>query len=174
MNITVQSNWVQGSVTEAAEQLAEQNPGVEKEKAKAAFGKAWEAMEELVDMLEPHKKMTLVGRPENLPTGAIRLTAKKEALYGEGKSLKEEDVLEYALRTFGGQAQVKKTMEEFAELQKELCKYNGEEEDRDHIAEEIADVRIMLDQMAMLFEVERKEMDFREQKLERLAERLGL
>lgn len=68
----------------------------------------------------------------------------------------------------------KKTMEEFAELQKELCKYNGGAEDREHIAEEIADVRIMLDQMAILFDVKRKEIEWREKKLERLAERLGL
>lgn len=174
MNITVQPDWVQGSVKEVAEQLAQNNPEVNEEKAKAAFEKAWEGMYELADMLETSKKMTLMGRPENLSTGAIRLTVKKEPLYGADKSTKEEDVLDYALRSFGGQKQIKKTMEEFAELQKELCKYNGGAEDREHIAEEIADVRIMLDQMAMLFDVERDELEWREQKLERLAGRLGL
>lgn len=174
MNITVQPDWVQGSVKEVAEQLAQNNPEVNEEKAKAAFEKAWDATYELADMLDDSKKITLLARPENLNTGAIRLTLKKEALYGEEGDAKEEDVMRSALKTFGGMKQVMKAVEELSELQKELCKYFSSEEDKDHIAEEIADVRIMLDQMAMLFDVERDELEWREQKLERLAGRLGL
>ena len=174
MNITVQSNWVHGSAAEAAKQLSEQSPEVKEEKAKAAFEKAWDGMYELADMLDESKKITLLARPENLNTGAVRLTLRKESLYGKERDEKEEGVLETALRTFGGMKQIMKTVEELSELQKELCKYYSGEENKDHIAEEIADVRIMLDQMAILFEVERKEMDWREKKLERLAERVGL
>ena len=168
------AGWIQGNVEEAAKQLVAQNPEVKEEKAKAAFEKAWDATYELADMLDDSKKITLLARPENLNTGAIRLTLKKEALYGEEGDAKEEDVMRSALKTFGGMKQVMKAVEELSELQKELCKYYSSEEDKDHIAEEITDVRIMLDQMAMRFDVVRDELEWREQKLERLAGRIGL
>lgn len=166
--------WIQGKIEEVAKQLAGQNPEVEEEKAKAAFEKAWEATYELADMLGDSKKITLLARPENLQEGAIRLIAKKETLYGEGKDAEEEGVLETALRTFGGMKQIMKTVEELSELQKELCKYYSSEEDRNHIAEEIADVRIMLEQMELLFSCEAQVQTAMERKLDRLAERLGL
>ncbi len=60
-------------------------------------------------------------------------------------------------------------MEEMAELQKELCKHARGKENRKEIAEEIADVRIMLDQMAILHDCEELAGKFKEQKIERLG-----
>lgn len=62
--------------------------------------------------------------------------------------------------------------EEMSELQKELCKALRGSINQDNIAEEIADVEIMLEQMKLLFEVESQVDKFKEYKLERLEERL--
>lgn len=55
-----------------------------------------------------------------------------------------------ALDTYGAQAQTIIAMEEMAELTKELSKNLRGANNTAQIAEEIADVRIMLDQMALL------------------------
>ena len=78
-----------------------------------------------------------------------------------------------ALYHYGGQAQI--TMEEMAELQDVLCKFLRGRVDGDtcaNIAEEIADVGIMLDQMAIEFEVEDAVAEQRAFKVRRLRERI--
>ena len=58
-------------------------------------------------------------------------------------------IYKMALTTYGIEKQSRKTFEEFAELQKELCKYlEGEAPSGQQIriAEEIADVEVMLEQ----------------------------
>lgn len=65
--------------------------------------------------------------------------------------------------------------EEMAELQDVLCKFlrgRVDEDTRTHIAEEIADVEIMLQQMVMLFDCAGQVETFRRYKLERLAGRI--
>ena len=62
-----------------------------------------------------------------------------------------------ALSRYGAQAQITMVFEEMAELQDVLCKFLRGRVDGDtlaHIAEGIADVGIMLDQMVIEFEVE--------------------
>ena len=77
-----------------------------------------------------------------------------------------------ALDTYGPDAQTLMVFEEMAELQKELCKNARGQDNRRHIAEEIADVRIMLDQMAVLHDCEILADGFKRRKLDRLEERL--
>lgn len=84
----------------------------------------------------------------------------------------EREVFVKALETFGPDAQITMVMEEMAELQKELCKYRRGSDNYDHIAEEIADVSIMLDQMILLFQCGGRVQVERMQKVRRLAERL--
>lgn len=79
-----------------------------------------------------------------------------------------------ALEKWGGEAQTRKLSEEMAELWVEICHIQLGRGETDKLAEEIADVRIMLDQMEILFACEGKARDMMEQKLERLAGRLGL
>ena len=81
-------------------------------------------------------------------------------------------VLHEALATWGGEKQTLKVYEEMAELQKELVKNSWGEDNRLAIAEEIADVRIMLDQMCILHDCEDLAKVYRTQKLVRLAERV--
>lgn len=60
------------------------------------------------------------------------------------------NVYEYALHHYGGELQTMVCIEEMSELTKELCKHARGESNVDAIAEEIADVEIMLAQMKML------------------------
>lgn len=77
-----------------------------------------------------------------------------------------------ALDTFGAEAQIFMVMEEMSELQKELCKNFRGKENVDSIAEEIADVEIMLEQMKILFCVGDSVREWKEQKIRRLWERI--
>ena len=80
-----------------------------------------------------------------------------------------------ALSSYGAQAQITMVFEEMAELQDVLCKFLRGRVDGDtlaNIAEEIADVGIMLDQMAIEFEVEDAVSELRAFKVRRLRERI--
>ena len=84
------------------------------------------------------------------------------------------DVLETALVCFGIEAQRLKCIEEMSELTKELCKASIGQGDRDHIAEEIADVKIMLWQMERAYVCWPEVAKWEAKKLKRLAERLNI
>lgn len=87
----------------------------------------------------------------------------------------ETDVFKAAIEVFGEAAQVTMVFEEMAELQKELCKWlrgNTDAAERYRIAEEIADVEIMLDQMKILFEIDGTARTYRLEKVARLAGRV--
>ena len=88
-----------------------------------------------------------------------------------------EKILRDAIERYGVRTQFVVAIEEMSELQKELCKVLrtgaalrgwGTE----HIAEEIADVEIMLDQMQIIFGLQDRVEQWRERKLERLEERI--
>jgi hypothetical protein len=84
----------------------------------------------------------------------------------------ESEVLHRALDTYGSRAQIMMVFEEMSELQKELCKYLRGKYSPANIAEEIADVEIMLEQMKMLFCCANDVRNERRRKVERLKERL--
>lgn len=87
----------------------------------------------------------------------------------------EESIFQDAIKEFGEAAQVTMVFEEMAELQKELCKWtrNGESvAATHHIAEEIADVEIMLDQMKLIFDCVGLSQGYRREKTARLAGRI--
>lgn len=77
-----------------------------------------------------------------------------------------------AIETFGEDAQLWMVIEEMSELAKEICKFQRGKRCPADIADEIADVQIMLEQATMIFgvgDLVRKHMD---QKVERLRERV--
>ena len=86
--------------------------------------------------------------------------------------INETEVLQRALDTYGSFLQIAVMMEEMSELQKELCKNLRGRGSIEHIAEEIADVEIMLEQMKMLFLCADDVRDVRRRKVERLKVRL--
>ena len=88
-----------------------------------------------------------------------------------GKYINEAEVLQRALDTYGSSMQIVVMMEEMSELQKELCKYLRGRGSFEHIAEEIADVEIMLEQMKMLLCCTDDVRNERRRKVERLKER---
>lgn len=81
-------------------------------------------------------------------------------------------VYQKVLDTYGAQMQTVIAMEEMAELVKELSKSLRGANNVDQIAEEIADVRIMLDQMELLHDCAGLTANYKTAKIERLAERL--
>lgn len=86
--------------------------------------------------------------------------------------INETEVLQRALDTYGLLPQIVMVFEEMSELQKELCKYLRGKCSPASIAEEIADVEIMLEQMKMLFCCTDDVSNERRRKVERLKERL--
>lgn len=86
--------------------------------------------------------------------------------------INETEVLQRALDTYGSLPQIVMVFEEMSELQKELCKYLRGKYSPASIAEEIADVEIMIEQMKMLFCCADEVRDVRRRKVERLKERL--
>ena len=80
-----------------------------------------------------------------------------------------KQILEAAIKRFGMGPQRDKAIEELSELIRALAR----SDDRENIAEEMADVRIMLDQLEIIFgnhlDVRRHEI----MKLERLAARIN-
>jgi len=95
----------------------------------------------------------------------------EEEYYGD---INEKEICKQALDIYGKEAQICMVFEEMAELQKELCKYLRGSEIVGNITEEIADVEIMLEQMRLLFDIEKEVEEMKEYKLKRLAERLGV
>lgn len=86
--------------------------------------------------------------------------------------ISEAEVLQRAMDTYGSLPQIVMVFEEMSELQKELCKYLRGRGSFEHIAEEIADVEIMLEQMKMLFCCTDDVRNERRRKVERLKDRL--
>lgn len=81
-----------------------------------------------------------------------------------------DETYKAALDLWGAEAQTLMAMEEMAELQKELCKHARGKDNREEISEEIADVRIMLDQMAILHNCEGLAEQFKAKKVARLQD----
>lgn len=84
----------------------------------------------------------------------------------------ERAIYTSALSKWGTAAQTLMVYEEMAELQKELCKHARGRHNTSAIAEEIADVLIMLDQMMVLHNCEETVADMKCAKLERLVRQL--
>ena len=82
--------------------------------------------------------------------------------------MKEVEIYRAAIELWGPEAQTLMVFEEMSELQKELCKNARGRQNNEAIAEEIADVLIMLDQMILLHECAAEVEAQKAQKLERL------
>ena len=67
--------------------------------------------------------------------------------------------LEKAIETYGKDMQLNVAVEELSELIKEICKNKRGADNREAIIEEMADCYIMLHQLALIFGIERPELD---------------
>lgn len=86
--------------------------------------------------------------------------------------MSEKEIYIQALKTWGPSAQTNMMFEEMAELQKELCKNGRGKDNRSDIAEEIADVLIMLEQMMILHDCKELVTACKAVKLQRLEDRI--
>lgn len=73
--------------------------------------------------------------------------------------MKQKEFIQYILKRNGFQGQAMICMEELAELSKELSKYVRGEGDRNHIAEEVADVYLTVRQMQEVFGIDDLEIE---------------
>jgi len=78
------------------------------------------------------------------------------------------DLIKKAVKTWENEHQVIMAIEELAELQKELTKYLCKRGDKVHIAEEMADVEIMLAQLKIIFNDEKEMEAAKARKMEKL------
>ena len=85
----------------------------------------------------------------------------------------EQKILRQTIEAHGESTQLLKLMEEMAELQKEVCKYQLGAENLTHIAEEAADVLIMLEQLELMLGIGHMIAAQREWKLQRLQKTLN-
>lgn len=83
------------------------------------------------------------------------------------------DIMNKAITTYGRDLQMLMAIEEMSELTKEICKYKRHGFYVDNIAEEIADVTIMLEQLKMMFDVYPEVETNIDLKLQRLEKRLA-
>ncbi len=90
----------------------------------------------------------------------------------ENMDMTAKELYRRALDAYGAEAQKRMVMEEMAELQKELCKNSRGADNLASIAEEIADVEIMLEQMMVLYDCESLVAGYKKYKLDRLEEML--
>lgn len=93
--------------------------------------------------------------------------------------MEREEQLKRVVSTYGNTAQVDMAIEEMSELTKALLKYRravnygGERKLRaDDVAEEMADVRIMLAQLEIIFDNKAQVNDYIEYKINRQMQRI--
>lgn len=77
-----------------------------------------------------------------------------------------------ALIAFGEEKQCIVAIEELSECQKEICKALRGKGDREHLAEEIADARICLEQMVYFFGLDEEVDSWMDSKVNRLDKKL--
>lgn len=75
------------------------------------------------------------------------------------------------IKSLGSKHQILIAIEELSELQKELIKYLRNKDNQDHIAEEMADVYIMLYQLRLIFKNDKKIDQYVKKKTKRTKER---
>lgn len=84
-------------------------------------------------------------------------------------------ILHAAIDAYGKHAQTTMFFEETAELTKELCKNARGKQNRDEIAEEVADVEIMLEQIKIMYDIPESQLNLiKAEKIKRLGERIGI
>lgn len=84
--------------------------------------------------------------------------------------MNEYEILTTALRTYGEHAQEQIAIEECSELIQAIChKHRGRQH---NIAEEIADVEVMLEQLKIINNCRSETENIRKQKIKRLYQRL--
>ena len=84
-----------------------------------------------------------------------------------------EKVMKDAIKKYGKTSQLMMLFEETSELQKEVCKAERGFNNQENIAEEMADVYIMLEQIKMIYKISNNDVRYWiDEKTRRLERRL--
>ncbi len=84
----------------------------------------------------------------------------------------QHSIMNKAIRQYGAHNQLAQTIEELAELQREIARILSKRSNKKYLAAEIADVEIMLWQLKNIFRIHIHVEDWRLNKLERLKNEL--
>lgn len=83
---------------------------------------------------------------------------------------KTSRLYQLSIALWGHQFQMNMAIEEMAELIKDLLKLCRGQRKPEQMAEEVADVQIMLEQLIYMFDISKQVDEWKEKKLERLKE----
>ena len=83
------------------------------------------------------------------------------------------ELLRQAIDHYGAESQMNVAIEECSELQKEICKHFRGFNNADHLAEEVADVAIMLQQLILIFTMGDEVSTYVRRKQARLRDRIA-
>ena len=81
-------------------------------------------------------------------------------------------VYEKAIARNGALLQAIVALEELSEAQKEICKLLREKGNLEHLAEEVADATIMLEQLRVMFNINDRVCEYMDAKVQRLADNI--
>lgn len=99
--------------------------------------------------------------------GTLDILAKREE-----KKIERTNIYFQLSSKYGVDKQLIVANEELSELQKEICKYLRRKGTRENLAEEVADVKIMLEQIICFFNIEYEVEKVVDEKIQRTKERL--
>ena len=87
--------------------------------------------------------------------------------------ISQKEKLQKIIDNYGHRSQKEMLFEEMAELQKEVCKELRGKGNKDHIAEELADVYLMLQQLQLMYGITDEKIELEVQKkIERTLDRI--
>ena len=87
--------------------------------------------------------------------------------------ISQKEQLQQIIDHYGHRLQKEMLFEEFAELQKEVCKELRNKGDKQHIAEEVADVYVILQQLQLMYGISDEKVELEVQKkIERTLDRI--
>ena len=109
---------------------------------------------------------------QSLEASRMALKALHEYDLAQRNKTEHKETFKEALSTFGETAQIIKLFEELGEFMVAFCKCLGDRDTVEHVADEIADAKIMLDQMATMLDCDKEAEWFGMCKIARLEWRL--
>ena len=89
------------------------------------------------------------------------------------QDIEKQRIYKEALEMFGETSQKVMVVEEMSELIKELCKELRDRGNVEHIAEEVADVEITLEQIKQIYNISDKVKEQKNYKLHRFSQRMA-
>lgn len=124
-------------------------------------------------LCENHSCVTCYAREYKGEEAESTAEQRREFETGAVRDNATHDVCYEAVRQFGENNQIVKLLEELAELQEAVLKFIDGRDSKYHVAEEIADVQIMLCQLGIIMGCGNEADEWEAIKIKRLKSKLG-